>query len=134
MALSRESLRRQATARGVRHRLIFSNHLEDHADHLERMAAADIALDTRRYTAGSVAVEVSPLRVSAYPPVCTEDLPPLLLQVLLACIPLITIAGASVAARQAASVSTSTAMGLLVTHTLKEYYELNGQGFAIIHI
>ena len=65
------------------------------------MAAADISLDTSRYTAGSVAIEG-----------------------LLQCIPLITLAGDTVAARQAASAVMGVKMGFLIAHTHKEYEDM----------
>lgn len=65
------------------------------------MAAADISLDTSRYSAGSVAIEA-----------------------LLQCIPLVTLAGETVAARQAASAVAGVKMEFLIAHTHKEYEDM----------
>jgi predicted O-linked N-acetylglucosamine transferase (SPINDLY family) len=97
-----DSLRGAATARGIDpHRLIFAPRIGASADHLARLALADLFLDTLPYNAHSTACDA-----------------------LYAGLPMVTCAGATFASRVAGSLLRAAGLPDLVTADLAEYEAL----------
>jgi protein O-GlcNAc transferase len=94
-----ENLRREAAVRGVDpERLVFAPHLESHAEHLARIALADLFLDTIPFNAHTTANDA-----------------------LWAGLPVLTCAGTTFAGRVAASLLQAAGLPELITHSLGEY-------------
>jgi predicted O-linked N-acetylglucosamine transferase (SPINDLY family) len=94
-----DNLRREAQARGVdQNRLVFAQRVPDMADHLARLALADLFLDTLPYNAHATAVDA-----------------------LWAGVPVLTCPGRTFAARVAASLVTAVGLPELVTASVEEY-------------
>lgn len=101
-AEARENLIRSAEKAGVSaSRLIFAITTPTLAEHIDRLALADVFLDTFPYNAHTTASDS-----------------------LWAGVPLVTLAGRSIASRVAASLLTVTGMPELVTQSLEEYEAL----------
>ena len=99
---ARVNLRSEAAQRGVDpQRLIFASRMEQVADHLGRHRAADLFLDTVPFNAHTTASDA-----------------------LWAGLPLLTIAGESIAARVAASLLTTLGLHELIVESSEQYEEL----------
>ena len=99
---ARSNLLREAAAQGIgANRLVFAAPLRAIEDHLARLSAADIFLDTWPYNSHSTAIDA-----------------------LSAGVPLITMAGNSFASRVAASCLHAVGLAELVTCSLDEYENL----------
>ena len=95
---TRENLLREAAAKGIDpSRLVFAEKLP-YADHLGRLALADLFLDTTPYNAGTTASDA--LRTG---------------------VPVLTCAGKSFAARMAGSLLRTVGLPDLITHDLADY-------------
>jgi predicted O-linked N-acetylglucosamine transferase (SPINDLY family) len=96
------NLRLEASRHGVvAGRLVFANRISSHADHLGRLGAADLFLDTLPYNAHATAVDA-----------------------LWAGLPVITRRGESFTARVAASLLGAVGLRELITTTVDEYEDL----------
>jgi predicted O-linked N-acetylglucosamine transferase (SPINDLY family) len=97
-----DNLRQEAARRGVdARRLVFAGRMASPAEHLSRLRAADLFLDTRPYNAHATAVDS-----------------------LCAGVPVLTCAGGAFAARVAASLLTSVVLPELITSTPAQYEDL----------
>ena len=95
------NLRQEAMRRGIApHRLVFAPH-RPQADHLARLAAADLALDTLPYNAHTTASDA-----------------------LWAGLPMVTCSGTTFASRVAGSLLHAGGVPELITHTLDDYTDL----------
>jgi len=96
------NIRREALSRGVdAARLVFAPRTQSNADHLARLALADLALDTFPYTSHTTACDA-----------------------LWVGVPLVTIRGSTFTSRVAASVLESAGMGELVTADAESCFAL----------
>jgi predicted O-linked N-acetylglucosamine transferase (SPINDLY family) len=96
------NLRKEATRRGIdERRLIFADRLESLPEHLARVRAADLFLDTFPYNAHSTAVDA-----------------------LWAGLPIVTYTGESFVSRVSASLLSAVGLPELVTRSRSEYEEL----------
>lgn len=96
------NLRREADAHGVADdRLVFAPFIASSADHLARLSLADLFLDTHPYNAHSSAADA-----------------------LWACVPVLTLAGATFAGRVAASVLHAAGLSRMVTDSIASYEAL----------
>ena len=101
-AVAMGNLRKEAAARGIdERRLIFAERLDSLPEHLARVRAADLFLDTFPYNAHSTAVDA-----------------------LWAGVPVLTYAGESFVSRVAASLLHTLGLPELVTRSRSEYEEL----------
>jgi predicted O-linked N-acetylglucosamine transferase (SPINDLY family) len=95
------NLRREAELRGISPgRLIFAPRLANHADHLSRLAAADLFLDTSPYNAHTTAIDA-----------------------LAAGVPVLTCPGEAMASRVAASMLNTLDLKSLIAPTISAYEE-----------
>jgi protein O-GlcNAc transferase len=100
--IAADNLRREAQARGVgADRLIFASRTPRHEDHLARLRAADLFVDSLPYNAHTTASDA-----------------------LWAGLPIVTCLGTTFAGRVAASLLTAIGLPELVTHTLADYEAL----------
>lgn len=98
-AAAKANLRREAESRGLStDRLIFASHLPSHADHLARVALADLFLDTAPFNGHATAIDA----ISAG-------------------VPVLTLAGTSMSGRAGQSLLTSLALPELIAHSAEEY-------------
>ena len=98
-AAAEKNLRREASRRGVDpHRLDFAAHLPSWAEHLARLRAADLFLDTFPYNAHATALDA----ISAG-------------------LPLLTCAGQGFASRVAASLLRCAGVPALITYSVSQY-------------
>lgn len=101
-AVAAANLRKEASQRGVdERRLIFADRLDSLPEHLARLRAADLFLDTFPYNAHATAVDA-----------------------LWAGLPVLTCAGESFASRVAASLLHAVVLPQLITRSLSEYEDL----------
>ncbi len=95
----RENLLREAAARGVpAERLVFAPHMQDMAEHLARESLADLFLDTFPYNAHSTACDA-----------------------LWCGVPVLTLAGQSMASRTAASALAAVGLAELIAESPRSY-------------
>ena len=98
------NLRKEASQRGVDHRrLIFADRMDSLPEHLARIRAADLFLDTFPYNAHATAVDA-----------------------LWAGVPILTYSGKSFASRVAGSLLRAVGLPQLITRSLPEYEDLAG--------
>jgi len=96
---ARDTLRAEAAVRGISpQRLVFAERLNERAQHLARIALADLFLDTLPYNAHSTATDI-----------------------LWAGVPLVTCMGQSFASRVAGSLLTAIGAEELIAHDLDAY-------------
>jgi predicted O-linked N-acetylglucosamine transferase (SPINDLY family) len=97
-----KNLRTEAEKRGINdERLIFSDKLASKAEHLSRLALADLALDTRIYNGHATSNDA-----------------------LWAGLPVLTLEGGHFASRACSSFLKAVGLSELITHSLKEYESL----------
>ncbi len=100
--IAKRNLQREAVKRGVSaDRLIFSRKMKSKADHLARIKAADLILDTRLYNGHASTIDA-----------------------LWAGTPVLTLQGNHFASRVASSILLAAALPELITHDLTEYQTL----------
>lgn len=98
---ARRNLTEAAVSRGLSPaRLVFADWVRTKADHIARLQAADMALDTYPYSCHSTALDI-----------------------LSAAVPLVTVAGDSMASRVAAGAVNAVGLGELIARNLGEYTE-----------
>lgn len=96
------NLRKEASARGIdQHRLVFAERMDSLPEHLARIRAADLFLDTFPYNAHTTAMDA-----------------------LWAGVPVLTCSGESFASRVAGSLLGTVGLHSLITRSLSEYEDL----------